>query len=113
MRARYNRDSLTRLRQSLAAAAADQRPEDLSYAVNELAKAQGYVEASEHIDYALNHEDGGKQAAIAEALGLLVRGPDDGWSGRTNDVRRSYFDGVRVAIDDRRWSDLNPTKDGE
>lgn len=35
---------------------------------------------------------------IAEGVGdLLAQGADDDWSGRCNDVRRAYHDGVRQA----------------
>ena len=40
------------------------------------------------------------------ALALLkesVRGSDDTWSGRTNDVKRAFADGRREAIDDAQF----------
>ena len=32
-----------------------------------------------------------------------LRGPDDAWSGRGNDVRRAYADGIRRGIDEALW----------
>jgi hypothetical protein len=34
-------------------------------------------------------------------VSLLARGADDTWSGRHNDVRRAYFDGVRAELQSR------------
>lgn len=51
-------------------------------------------------------ENGGDEATILNAwLILLISGPDDSWSGRGNDARRAYFDGVRDQIDllRREW----------
>lgn len=42
--------------------------------------------------------DGEIAHKINEAvLPVVLQGPDDTWSGRSNDARRAYFDGVRQA----------------
>ena len=70
---------------------------------NKIAHAEGRLEVAlllVHIE-----EEFGKDGISKEDLGrrLLmeaVRDPQDKWSGRDNDVRRSFNDGRREAIDD-------------
>ena len=42
--------------------------------------------------------DSGTVADPVRLFALLLDGPDDTWSGRGNDVRRAYADGVRRAV---------------
>ena len=42
--------------------------------------------------------DAGTVADPTRLLALLLDGADDTWSGRNNDVRRAYADGVRRAV---------------
>ena len=42
--------------------------------------------------------DAGTVADPTRLLALLLDGADDTWSGRGNDVRRAYADGVRRAV---------------
>lgn len=109
MRNRYDQSTIDAIRKTIAAEALDPENHDarsLANSVNRLAEAEGYVYADAVIDYALAHENGGVQAARDEAMDLLARGADDSWSGRANDNRRAYFDGVREAVRDRRYADL-------
>lgn len=39
-----------------------------------------------------------REGVVRELLRLVSRGPDDTWSGRANDVRRAYHDGVRRGV---------------
>lgn len=43
--------------------------------------------------------DGTAKALLRESL----RGPDDQWSDRANDVRRAFADGHRDALNDAMW----------
>lgn len=47
---------------------------------------------------ALLHKRGEQPVVIlAEVTNDLANGPDDTWSGRSGDVRRAYYDGMRQA----------------
>lgn len=75
---------------------------DLAKLVNSLAAAEGraYVRAM--------IRDGLAQWATPDAikygiLRLALSNPDDTWSGRANDVRRAYADGVREEVRDQMY----------
>ena len=71
---------------------------------NQLAELEGEVYAYSRI---LN--DCGTAVEVPQsfmyevAMEILSDGADDGWSGRTNDVRRAQFDGIRTACGSLRW----------
>lgn len=95
-------------RQEIAAEAAKASPRDLAGMVNRLAEAQGTVRPLAVIREGL--ASGASAATIkATLIGLLVNGPDDGWSGRTNDVRRAEYDGLREFVSQtagpQAWTD--------
>lgn len=73
--------------------------------LNRVAMAEGNARAQhvfrEALVGMLNLDHSNPEAAVTYAkeamTGLLLGSPDDTWSGRRNDVRRSYNDGVREA----------------
>jgi hypothetical protein len=67
--------------------------------LNRMATAEGRVHAAESIIRAVDRE-----AAADIAIGLAVH-TDDTWSGRTNDVRRAFTDGVLEVA--RNWEDYS------
>ena len=83
----------------------------LANAVNRLAEAEGRQSAVARL--AAAEEFGASDSEIeAEALSILLRGADDTWSGRTNDAKRAFFDGVRDAIESLKRSQFKPSARG-
>lgn len=83
-------------RDHLAELAQTGRFDELAYAVNAVAKAEGvhlaHVTAERAATNGLDlHEQ------IEVVTDLLLRGADDTWSGRLNDTNRAHADGVREA----------------
>lgn len=86
------------------------RPESLATSLNRVAEAEGrlfvYRSAEQFVVNATAAaEDGADDVSGADVrdhllTSVVLRGPDDGWSGRTNDARRAYFDGVLDAVRD-------------
>ena len=71
---------------------------------NQLAELEGTVYAYSQISRACGTAVEVQKSFVAEvAVELLSEGADDGWSGRTNDVRRARFDGIRTACSNLRW----------
>ena len=71
---------------------------------NELAKLEGAAYAYNELRHACGAATEIEKSYLSEvALELLSKGADDGWSGRTNDVRRARFDGIRTACASVRW----------
>ena len=86
------------------AAGGAQSAEDWAQFANELAELEGAVYAYNALHRACGTADEVELSRLSEvALALLAVGADDGWSGRTNDVRRARFDGVRTACAYVRW----------
>lgn len=94
-----------RARQLLAEEVKDEtmRADRLAEYLNALAKAEGAARAQHTFRQALigmldlGHSDEDAIAYAKEAMtGLLLDGPDDTWSGRKNDVRRAFHDGLRA-----------------
>jgi len=74
------------------------RAENVAKALNQLAEAEGKANAWFHIRNA--RSQGATDADVQDhLLRLVLNGPDDGWSGRTNDVRRATFDGFRAEVE--------------
>lgn len=88
-------------RKRLQEAAADDWTDavNLASAVNTLASAEGRARIWHHYRAALQAGQSVEEAR-AHCVGLVLNGPDDGWSGRTNDARRAVFDGMVSAVRD-------------
>lgn len=82
---------------------------DLADSVNKLAEAQGalayWSRMRQVAEYALENGSDGNVSDLfdRETISALTRGADDAWSGRGNDSKRAYFDGLRAAAADLRW----------
>lgn len=87
---------------SLALGGEDLSSDRMASMVNDIAESEGEIRV---LTLLANAEERGKsKEEIKEALfRLALRGPDDAWSGRGNDVRRALADGIRSAIDDAMW----------
>lgn len=72
--------------------------EELAKRVNSIAEAEGRVQVYAQLS-SLHHRLE-KEEFLLAVMSLLVRGPDDTWSGRGNDVRRAFADGRREALDE-------------
>ena len=71
---------------------------------NQLAELEGEVYAYSRILNACGTAVEVPQSFMYEvAMEMLSDGAEDGWPGRTNDVRRARFDGVRTACGTLRW----------
>lgn len=79
-----------RLRKSLEAEASADR---MAQTFQELAEADG-----EYFVYASAKSHAAHYTPESFALMLLLKGTDDRWSGRTNDTRRAFQDGVVKAL---------------
>jgi hypothetical protein len=87
-------------RAKLAAAASTGSP---ASHLNDLVQAVGVAEAVARLrlDVAQMLRENQETGDIRETLlNELLRGADDAWSGRANDLRRATHDGVRLAIRD-------------
>lgn len=73
--------------------------EAIAKSANRIAEAEGEVRAMSILAGAQKQEMDLKSAILRHAL----RSPDDEWSGRTNDVRRAFADGLRTALEDSLW----------
>ena len=86
------------------AASGVQSAEDWAQFANELAELEGAAYAYNELRHACGAATEIEKSYLSEvALELLSKGADDGWSGRTNDVRRARFDGIRTACASVRW----------
>lgn len=95
-----------RAREALAEGVKDEamRSDRLAGLLNALADAEGVARVRHSYRQALvgmldlghSFEDAVAYAKES-AVGHLLSGPDDTWSGRKNDVRRAFADGVREA----------------
>lgn len=76
--------------------------ERLAKAANAIAAQEGVIRARDllaSLEARNVSAEETQQAMLSEAL----RGPDDQWSGRANDVRRAYADGHREALNAAMW----------
>jgi hypothetical protein len=89
-------DLVTRSRQTLAtnATASTMRLADLADVLNGVARAEGSLFMLRRAQIVLDNTGGDLDALRQAVLDVLVQGADDTWSGRTNDVRRAYHEGV-------------------
>lgn len=115
--ARYARNLLTSARSAMLAArrriadgAGGMDSEQLDGLVNDLAANEGRVYLLTTVDGIMTRDDltvpDAQAWASAYVLGVLAQGPDDRFSGRGNDVRRSRFEGIARAAQDIRYSVL-------
>ncbi len=93
------RDIAAKITKSLTEEGGHVDAERLAKEVNILAEAEGKAWAWGSIAMALANGATVEQAILTVAL----RRVDDSWSGRANDNRRAYADGVRLAADDAVW----------
>ena len=89
-------ENLKDARAKLARDAATSNSHDLAYVLARLAEYEGQLFVLTEI---IRLIDGGKADQINEWLMMhATRGAEDSWSGRTNDVARSRYDGILAAI---------------
>lgn len=86
----------------------DTRAEDWARYANEVARAEGqarvWARLRQTVDYFASKKMELTDAVLLDTIvELLAAGADDGWSGRTNDVQRSRFDGVREACTNAKY----------
>lgn len=90
-------------RASVAQAATEGQPaSEIVNKLNKLAEAEGSRDMWYRLQRAATHtsvngDEFTEDMANRVVLGFLANGADDSWSGRGNDVRRAYFDGIREA----------------
>lgn len=93
------------LAQELAASANEDEylpAERIAKIANEIAENEGALQVL--LLRLRLEEQGAEKDQIASALlREAVRGSDDQWSGRANDVRRAFADGRRDALDDAQF----------
>lgn len=98
-----------RLAEMKAALAADLAASPDEFDSERIAKAANAIAAQEgaiRVRVVLASLEANEVSADGTARALLresLRGPDDQWSGRANDVRRAYADGHREALNDAMW----------
>lgn len=98
--------TLDKARADLATKATSSTLSDIGHGAGVVASAWGAVEvwsaAVAIVRHGVEHGEA-LEDTVAEvrawAVGLLVRGADDTWSGRGNDLARMKFDGVRSAVE--------------
>ena len=73
--------------------------EDVAQLARELAIAEGQVQARYEYRNALAY-DATPQEIRKTLTDLVLRGADDTWSGRSGDIKRSKFDGLRGEVRD-------------
>lgn len=98
--------AMTSYRQTLCDEATNEhRAEYLAGTLNSLATLEGKYEAWS-LAQDVWERTGDERKVVDAVFQKLTYGADDGWSGRTNDVKRSIFDGFRGAVSeiDRMFS---------
>lgn len=69
----------------------------LAERANEVARATGYADLWYQVWLVTKGSDGDRTVLRDYLVQRLTENPDDTWSGRGNDARRAYNDGVRAA----------------
>jgi hypothetical protein len=83
-------------REKLALEAAKSSSHQLSNLLSRFAELEGRVFVLAQVIRAI---ESGRSAQLGDLLmSLVTDGAGDSWSGRTNDVARSRFDGIRTAV---------------
>lgn len=86
----------------LAADPAGFDSERIAKAANAIAAQEGAIRVR-YLLASLEANGVGPEGAAKALLRESLRGPDDQWSGRANDVRRAFADGHREALNDAMW----------
>lgn len=101
---------LAAIRSGAATMAADAgtSAEDWARFANKVAEAEGaasvWARINNMVAHSVNQGVEVTEAMLAEVVAdMLINGADDSWSGRTNDVKRARFDGVRSAASNVRY----------
>jgi hypothetical protein len=76
------------------------RAVDLNNLLDRKAKAEGQLDVVCFIERMMFNGFTFEQANMLAVDNVLRQGSDDEWSGRGNDLRRSFFDGKMVVISD-------------
>lgn len=80
---------------------ADETPllaEDLDSTVRSIAAAEARLAVAVTISDHLNSEGGSPETIRADLLSRVFSGPQDTWSGRGNDLKRTYFEAFLKAV---------------
>lgn len=77
--------------------------ERIAKIANEIAEREGALQVA-CLVLRLDEKGASKEQAALALLREAVRGSDDTWSGRTNDVKRAFADGRRDALDDATFA---------
>ena len=77
--------------------------ERIAKVANEIAEREGALQVA-CLALRLEEKGASKEQTALALLREAVRGSDDTWSGRTNDVKRAFADGRRDALDDATFS---------
>ena len=89
-------ENLNDSRTKLARDAAMSNAHDLAYVLARLAEYEGHLFVLTEIIRLI--DEGKADQVDAWLMMQATRGAEDSWSGRTNDVARSRFDGILAAI---------------
>jgi hypothetical protein len=89
-------------RENLAAVAMGSDTGTLTKAVNRIAEQEGRAAARFMMRSALERKASPDQIR-AMFMRALTQSVDDTWSGRTNEAKRSQFEGLQREIDDLMW----------
>lgn len=98
--------NVTHYRKTLRETAEAADLDSLAGVLNALASAEGELNVITKLAQvvpALKTDPSLLDAALEEVSITLFSGPDDAWSGRSNEVRRARYDGVRKATKDALW----------
>lgn len=75
--------------------------DSLANVLNAIAEAEGYLSTITTVQSI--YDGHGRERVTAWLLRTVSNGPDDTWSGRTNDVRRSRFNGILRCVQDLEY----------
>lgn len=80
------------------AATAGQGFEPLQLLLERVAEAEAYLYTTTYAVHLLNRGELTKEAIAVRLMFELTEASDDRWSGRGNDIRRSFSDGKKYAV---------------
>lgn len=91
---------LAAMRRDLRKIAEEESPvTKLTYAVNGIAEAEGYLSTITRLEEIAEKNP---RRLTHAAIQIVTQTPGDTFSGRANDVRRAHGDGVKKALQDLR-----------
>jgi hypothetical protein len=77
----------------------------LNGTLHEIAEAEGAVHVLKNAAHYLEHESKPTPIDVFNELtSELLSGPDDGWSGNGNEVRRSFYKGKLKALNELKYA---------